>query len=142
MALHAGKAAGLTPYPILQMANTKVQKGDSSEVPQHIKAVRTQDGGVLPGEATTSEDKSSLQMLCPASSSLLPTPGEGNAPHPAMGQAVQYHQPPLSHLQIYKDVGEMGAGAQLVKHYLLSSQSPQELRSRIIWVQERMAERS
>lgn len=41
-------------------ANTEVQKGDSSQIPQQGQAVRIQDGGLLRVEATISEDKRSL----------------------------------------------------------------------------------
>ena len=42
-------------------------------------------------------------------SGLPSTPGEGNALHPALGRAVQYHQPPSTHLQTDKHVGQTGA---------------------------------
>lgn len=86
--------AGLIPYPMLQMANTAEKVHRLFEDSLVHQGRRIQEGEVFPGKAAISKDKRSLQMPHPASSSLPPTPGEGNAPHPALGQAVHYSPAP------------------------------------------------
>lgn len=80
--------AGLLSYSALQMANTEGQKGDASQAPQHIEAIRIQDGGV----SVISEDKSALQRCSalPPAPCLLPLK-KGMPPLSAVGQAGQYH---------------------------------------------------
>lgn len=54
-------------------------------IDSHQGLVRIQEGGVWPGGAAISEDKRSLQMPYPASSSLPPTPWKRECPTPCFG---------------------------------------------------------
>lgn len=93
--------AGLTPCPTLQMVNTAEKARQTlRRFPDiHQGRVRIQEGEVFPGEAAISKDKRSLQMPRPASSSLPPTPGGGNAPHPALGQVYRTKSHPIPLIQ-------------------------------------------
>lgn len=103
------------------MANTQVQKGVLT-LPRFPGISRqSQDPrgrGVAWRSCHLRRQMRSFQMPRPASSSLPPHPPstpEGNASHPALGQAAQSKKPPTSHSYI-QQAREIGAGAQLVKY--------------------------
>lgn len=104
--LQVGEAAGLTPpphpHPVLQMENTDGQKG----VLTHLRA---ESGSKKEGCCHPRRQKSHADAL-PCLQLLPPTPGKGHGPHPALGQASRYCQPPPSHYQIHKQVGDGGGG--------------------------------
>lgn len=121
-ALHIGKAAGVIPYPILQMENNEVQEGALT----HIKAESgSKREGCCLEELPSQKTKDPCRCpTLPPAPCLLPL--EKGMPHTLLWArlcSTTIHPHPTYR---YTNVGEMGAGTQLVKHCLPSRNSSQE----------------